>query len=112
MNDMIDPKNPESLTFEKVLSSLPIAWGEYAEGEEYYLNRLHILIRLLVAGGSLPSYDMVTISEFENDEYSRTDYKSEWDRVSIFEAKYFPNRVLPKSAKYTSELVTTYNHLT
>ena len=112
MKDTIDPSNPSSPTFEKTLSSLPIAWDEYAEGEEYYLDRLHMLIRLLVAGGSLPSYDMVTVSEFENDEYNRADYKNEWDKISTFEAKYFPNRVPPQSAKYTSEFVTTYNAIT
>jgi len=112
MNEPIDPKDPESLTFEKALSILPIAWGEYAEGEEFYLERLHNLMRLRIAGGSLPHYDFETISDFEGDEYRRETYKKEWDTIDAFEKKYFPNKVSPESVKYTSEFVTTYNSLT
>lgn len=112
MNEAIDPKNPASPTFEKTLSNLPIAWNEYAEGEEYYLDSLHTLIRLLIAGGSLPSYDMETISEFRLDEYSRTMYKNEWNKIDAFEKNYFPSKVSPESVQYTSQFVTTYNPLT
>lgn len=112
MHETIDPKDPRSPTFEKALSVLPIDWNGYAEGYEYYLTRLHILIRLLVAGGSLPNYDFETVSDFDSDEYSRDMYQKEWDIIDAFEENYFPHSVSPKTAKYTSQFITTYNPLT
>jgi hypothetical protein len=112
MHETLDTTNSTSPTLEKILSKLPIAWSGYAESEEFYLNRLHILIRLLVAGGSLPSYDFATVSAFDADEYDHEIYGKEWDTINAFETKYFPNKVSPKHAKYTTEFSLTYNPIT
>jgi hypothetical protein len=50
MTDVIDPDNIGSPTFAKVLSVLPVVMDDYAEDEEWHLDIISDLIRLLVAG--------------------------------------------------------------
>ena len=64
MTDKIDASDTESPTFEKALSVLPIVQDDYAEDDVWQLEKINNLIRLLVAGESLPRYDFNTIYEF------------------------------------------------
>lgn len=113
MTDMIDPNNPQSPTFKKALSVLPIAMEDYAEDDEWQLDKIDNLIRLLVAGGSLPKYDFDTIYDFSNatsqDEWP---YQDAWNQIATFENTYFPHRNLMQSAKYISNKTITYNPFT
>jgi hypothetical protein len=49
MNDLTDVNNPKSPTFEKVFSVLPVVMNDYAEDQEWRLDILNNVIRLLVA---------------------------------------------------------------
>ncbi len=64
MSDQIIKDDPTSPTFEKVLSTLPVALTDYAEEDVWQLDKINSVIRLLVAGGSLPKYDVETIMDF------------------------------------------------
>ncbi|MEI6711751.1 MAG: hypothetical protein WCK88_06295 [bacterium] len=50
MSDTIDPNDTSSPTFEKALSVLPMVVSDYAEDDEWQLDKVDSLIRLLVAG--------------------------------------------------------------
>ncbi len=70
MTDKIDTKDTESPTFEKALSVLPVVQNDYAEDDVWQLEKINNLIRLLVAGESLPGYDLNTVYEFSDAVYS------------------------------------------
>lgn len=113
MTDVIDSATPGSPTFEKALSVLPVFKEDYAEDDEWQLEAINNLIRLLVAGGSLPKYDFDTIYDFSNSSYSdEVEYQDEWNMILAFESLYFPHRKNISSAKYTSEKSITYNPFT
>lgn len=113
MTDIIDPTTPGSPTFEKALSVLPVVKDDYAEDDEWQLEAINNLIRLLVAGGSLPKYDLDTIYDFSDSSYSdEIEYQDEWNMIVAFESLYFPNSKSISSAKYTPEKSITYNPFT
>ncbi len=50
MTDTLDPTNSQSPTFEKALAVLPVSWDDYAQDDEWAMEKVHNLIRLIVAG--------------------------------------------------------------
>ncbi len=110
MNDVIDTSNPKSPTFEKVFSVLPVVMNDYVEDQEWRLDILNNVIRLLVAGGALSRYDYETMSEFSYAEYDNESiYKDAWNTITTFESTYFPRGIPMQSAKYAPSKIVTYS---
>lgn len=110
---MDDTLEPGWKTMKQILSPLPISQESYAEDSDVSLRGIHVLIRLLIAGWSLPKYDADTIGKFINASYDRDGkFKEAWEKITTFEYDHFAqNKPLPK-AQYTSKNIVTYNPIT
>lgn len=64
MSSKINENDPESPTFEKALRMLPVTGTDYVEDDMWQIDKINSVMRLLIAGGSLPKYDVETIMDF------------------------------------------------
>jgi len=110
---MTDTMTTEGATIEKLLSFLPVNMNDYAEDDNWQIDGVHSLIRLLVAGGSLSKYDFDTIYDFSNAfGESEAEHADAWNTISAFESTYFSDRNLMKTTPYNARQIITYNPFT
>lgn len=110
---MTDTATPGGKTYEQVLSVIPLSLDDYAEDDSWQVDAVNTLIRLFMAGGSLPKYDFDTIYAFSQASYQTEGvYKDAWDTIYAFESKYFPHKATLPTATYTAKSRVTYNPFT